>query len=62
MAASVTSDPGVTIAPVEPPAPDDGGGGYGTWAIVGIVALSLLVVIILAAIIHFCFDQYKNRN
>ena len=57
---SVTSDDGVAVEhtdPPVPPSPDDpGNDGFSTWAILGFIALGLLLLFILVCAVHYCYD------
>ena len=62
LAPSVTSDE-VIVQPFspspDPPGPDpspDDDNGLRIWAIIGFIALGLFVLLIVAAIIHYCYD------
>ena len=57
LAPSVTSDE-VIVQPFSPgpdPSPDDDN-GLRIWALIGFIALGLFILLILAAIIHYCYD------
>jgi hypothetical protein len=56
----LTPDDGIAVenvAPPVPPSPDDpSGDGFSTWAILGFIALGLLLLFILVCAVHYCYD------